>query len=60
MPVIIDEVIADVPATPVQAAAERPSSQQTVPPVAQDMLRLLENNNSAKNACRWINSNGDS
>ena len=42
MPVIIDEVIADVPATPVQAAAERPSSQQTVPPVAQDMLRLLE------------------
>ena len=42
MPVIIEEVIADVPATPAQSAADLPPSQQAVPPVAEDLLRLLE------------------
>jgi len=42
MPVIIDEVIADVPVAPQQTAAEQPASQQPMPPVAQDMLRLIE------------------
>ncbi|MEK9711616.1 MAG: hypothetical protein VW258_03540 [Thalassolituus sp.] len=42
MPVIIDEVIADVPAAPVQPAASIPATQQPMPPVAQDMMRLIE------------------
>ncbi len=42
MPVIIDEVIADIPAQPLQQAADQPASQQPMPPVARDMMRLLE------------------
>ena len=42
MPVIIDEVIADVKDAPVQMGASQPASQQALPPAAQDLVRLLE------------------
>lgn len=42
MPVIIDEVIADVPSANVQSSATQPAEQQAMPPVARDLIRLLE------------------